>query len=105
MEELQGYLEKDRSRQQYFLYPLLFQEYIYVFAYDQGLNSSIFYEPVNFGGYGNKFSSVLVKRLIIRMYQQNYLIYSVNDSYQNRFVGHNNYFYSHFFKCNPLILI
>ena len=42
MEELQGYLEKDRSRQQYFLYPLLFQEYIYVFAYDQGLNSSIF---------------------------------------------------------------
>nr|WRW53597.1 maturase K [Heliconia orthotricha] len=98
MEELQGYLEKDGSRQQHFLYPLLFQEYIYVFAYDHGLNSSIFYEPVKFGGYDNKSSSVLVKRLIIRMYQQNYLIYSVNDSYQNRFVGHNNYFYSHFFS-------
>ncbi|CAD5192185.1 unnamed protein product [Musa acuminata subsp. malaccensis] len=27
------------------------------FAYDQGLNSSIFYEPMNFGGYGNKFNS------------------------------------------------
>nr|UXC95508.1 maturase K [Costus tonkinensis]UXC95923.1 maturase K [Parahellenia yunnanensis]UXC96172.1 maturase K [Parahellenia malipoensis]UXC95591.1 maturase K [Costus tonkinensis]UXC95757.1 maturase K [Costus tonkinensis] len=100
MEELQGYLEKDRSRQQHFLYPLLFQEYIYVFAfaYDHGLNSSIFDKPVKSLGYDNKSSSILVKRLIIRMYQQNYLIYSVNDSYQNRFVGHNNYFYSCFFS-------
>nr|AYP31915.1 maturase K [Canna iridiflora] len=102
MEELQGYLEKNGSRQQHFLYPLLFQEYIYVFSYDHGLNSSIFYEqePVKFKslGYDNKSSSVLVKRLIIRMYQQNLFIFSVNDSYQNRFVGHNNYFYSHFFS-------
>nr|AFG29938.1 maturase K [Goeppertia attenuata] len=99
MEELQRYLEKDGSRQQHFLYPLLFQEYIYVFAYDHGLTSSIFYESVKFKslGYDNKSSSILVKRLIIRMYQQNFLIYSVNDSYQNRFVRHNNYFYSHFF--------
>nr|AFG29927.1 maturase K [Hypselodelphys hirsuta] len=104
MEELQRYLEKDRSRQQHFLYPLLFQEYIYVFAYDHGLTSSIFYESVKLKslGYDNKSSSILVKRLIIRMYQQNFLIYSViysvNDSYQNRFVRHNNYFYSHFFS-------
>nr|YP_011021274.1 maturase K [Bakerantha lundelliorum]WQM20947.1 maturase K [Bakerantha lundelliorum] len=98
MEELQGYLEKDRSRQQHFLYPLLFQEYIYAFAHDHGLNDSIFYEPVEIIGYDNKSSSVLVKRLIIRMYQQNYLINSVNYSNQNRFVGHNNYFYSHFFS-------
>nr|YP_010434829.1 maturase K [Tillandsia cereicola]UTA94045.1 maturase K [Tillandsia cereicola] len=98
MEELQGYLEKDRSRQQHFLYPFLFQEYIYAFAYDHGLNDSIFYEPVEIIGYDNKSSSVLVKRLIIRMYQQNYLINSVNYSNQNRFVGHNNYFYSHFFS-------
>nr|AAX84500.1 maturase K [Orchidantha fimbriata] len=102
MEKLQVYLEKvekEKSWQQHFLYPLLFQEYIYVFAYDHGLNSSIFYEPVSFFGYGNKSSLVLVKRLIIRMYQQNYLIYSVNNSYQNRFVGHNNcFFYSHFFS-------
>nr|ACH69932.1 maturase K [Pitcairnia breedlovei] len=98
MEELQGYLEKDRSRQQHFLYPLLFQEYIYAFAHDHGLNDSIFYEPAEIIGYDNKSSSVLVKRLIIRMYQQNYLINSVNYSNQNRFVGHNTYFYSHFFS-------
>nr|ACH69934.1 maturase K [Pitcairnia rubronigriflora] len=98
MEELQGYLEKDRSRQQHFLYPLLFQEYIYAFAHDRGLNDSIFYEPAEIIGYDNKSSSVLVKRLIIRMYQQNYLINSVNYSNQNRFVGHNTYFYSHFFS-------
>nr|YP_009864306.1 maturase K [Ripogonum scandens]QKE32301.1 maturase K [Ripogonum scandens]WHM50200.1 maturase K [Ripogonum scandens]WHM50284.1 maturase K [Ripogonum scandens] len=97
MEELQGYFEKDRSRQQHFLYPLLLQEYIYTLAHDHGLNGSIFYEPMEILGYDNKSSSVLVKRLITRMYQQNYLIYSVNDSNQNRFVGHNNYFYSHFF--------
>nr|ASK38535.1 maturase K [Tillandsia belloensis] len=98
MEELQGYLEKDRSRQQHFLYPFLFQEYIYAFAHDHGLNDSIFYEPVEIIGYDNKSSSVLVKRLIIRMYQQNFLINSVNYSNQNRFVGHNNFFYSHFFS-------
>nr|BAB16799.1 maturase [Helonias orientalis] len=96
MEELQGYLEKDRSRQQHFLYPLLFQEYIYTLAYDHGLNGSIFYEPMEIFSYDNKSSSVLVKHLITRIYQQNYLIYSINDSSQNRFVGHNNYFYSNF---------
>nr|AZP74012.1 maturase K [Astelia pumila] len=100
MEGLQGYLEKDRSRQQHLLYPLLFQEYIYALAHDHGLNGSIFYEPVEIFDYDNKFSSVLVKRLITRMYQQNYLIYSVNDSNQNRFVGHNhnNFIYSYFYS-------
>nr|AAU87045.1 maturase K [Stegolepis ligulata] len=98
MEELQEYLEKDKSRQQDFLYPLLFQEYIYTFAHDHGLNGSIFYEPVEILGYDNKYSSVLVKRLIIRMYQQNYLINSVNHSKQNRFIEHNDYFYSLFYS-------
>nr|YP_010725022.1 maturase K [Doryanthes palmeri]WDW32235.1 maturase K [Doryanthes palmeri] len=100
MEEFQGYLEKDRSRQQHFLYPLLFQEYIYALAHDHGLNGSIFYEPVEIFGYDNKSSLALVKRLITRMYQQNYLIYSVNDSNQNPFVGHNHnhFFYSHFYS-------
>lgn len=98
MEELQGYLEKDISRQQHFLYPLLFKEYIYTFVHDRGLNGSIFYESAEILGYDNKSSSVLVKRLIIRMYQQNFLIYSVNDSNQNRFVGYNNHFYFHFYS-------
>nr|BAJ06349.1 maturase K [Harperocallis flava] len=94
MEELKGYLEKYRSRQQRFLYPLLFQEYIYTLAYDHGLNESVFREPVEILGYDNKFSSVLVKRLITRMYQQNYLIHSVNDFNQNRFVVLNKNLYS-----------
>nr|AEX96233.1 maturase K [Ledebouria cordifolia] len=98
MEELQGYLEKGRSRQQHFLYPLFFQEYIYALAHDRGLlNGSIFYEPVEVFGYDNKSSLALVKRLITRIYQQNYLIISVNDSNQNRFVEHNRFFYSHFY--------
>nr|YP_009248331.1 maturase K [Hanguana malayana]AMW66383.1 maturase K [Hanguana malayana] len=102
MEKLQGYLEKDKDRswQQHFLYPLFFQEYIYVFAYDYGLNGLIFYEPIKIFGYDNKSSLILVKRLIVRMYQQNYLIYSFNGSNQNRFVGYNNYndFSSHFYS-------
>nr|YP_010369044.1 maturase K [Magnolia virginiana]QJU01160.1 maturase K [Magnolia virginiana]UOU91742.1 maturase K [Magnolia virginiana] len=89
MEELQGYLEIDRSRQRHFLYPLLFQEYIYALAHDHGLNGSIFYEPMENFGYDNKSSSLIVKRLITRMHQQNHLIRSVNDSNENRFVGHN----------------
>nr|ADR78228.1 maturase K [Drimia altissima] len=98
MEEFQGYLEKDRSRQQHLLYPLLFQEYIYALAHDRGLNGSIFSEPVEVFGYDNKSSLALIKRLITRIYQQNYLIISVNDSNQNRFVGDNSFFYSHFYS-------
>nr|AEX96224.1 maturase K [Hemiphylacus alatostylus] len=100
MEDLQGYLEKYRPRQQHFLYPLLFQEYIYALAHNRGLNGSIFYEPVEVFGYDNKSSLALVKRLITRIYQQNSLISLVNDndSNQNRFVGHNNFFYSRFYS-------
>nr|AEB66369.1 maturase K [Sternbergia colchiciflora] len=100
MEELQGYLEKDRSRQQHFLYPLLFQEYIYALAYDYDLNDSIFYESAEVFGYDNKSSLGLVKRLITRIYQQKSLISLVNYSNQNRFVGHthNNFFYSRFYS-------
>nr|YP_008993759.1 maturase K [Magnolia sinica]YP_010369216.1 maturase K [Magnolia nitida]YP_010369904.1 maturase K [Magnolia praecalva]QJT99353.1 maturase K [Magnolia lotungensis]AAG31884.1 maturase K [Magnolia sinica]AFP93064.1 maturase K [Magnolia sinica]QJT99267.1 maturase K [Magnolia sinica]QJU03654.1 maturase K [Magnolia nitida] len=93
MEELQGYLEIDRSRQQHFLYPLLFQEYIYALAHDHGLNGSIFYEPMENFGYDNKSSSLIVKRLITRMHQQNHLILSVNDSNESIFVGHNKNLY------------
>nr|YP_009473130.1 maturase K [Chrysanthemum boreale]AVI25890.1 maturase K [Chrysanthemum boreale] len=88
MEKFQSYLGLDRSQQHSFLYPLIFQEYIYVLAHDHGLNRSILLENV---GYDNKFSLLIVKRLIIRMYQQNHFILSVNDSKQ---LGHNNNFYS-----------
>nr|YP_009490684.1 maturase K [Dysosma delavayi]AWH98704.1 maturase K [Dysosma delavayi] len=96
MEELQGYLQIDRSRQQDFLYPLLFQEYIYALAHDHGLNRSVLYEPIENLGYDNKSSSLIAKRLITQMYQQKRLIlfHFDNDSNQNKFVDHKNNFYS-----------
>nr|ACZ97641.1 maturase K [Hypecoum imberbe] len=94
MEELQRYFKIEKSQQEYFLYPLLFQEYIYVLAHDYGLNRSIFYEPLENVGYDNKSSSLLVKHLITRMYQQKYLIISSNPSKQKKEVGHNQKYYS-----------
>nr|AFB83091.1 maturase K [Alhagi maurorum] len=91
MKEYQLYLERDRSRQQDFLYPLIFREYIYGLAYSHDFNRSIFVENL---GYENKFSLLMVKRLITRMYQQNHLIISVNDSNKNPFLGYNKNFYS-----------
>nr|AAQ91942.1 maturase-like protein [Dermatophyllum arizonicum] len=91
MEEYQVYLELDRSCQQDFLYPLLFQEYIYGLAYGHDLNRSILVENV---GYDNKSSLLIVKRLITRMYQQNHLIISANDSNKNPFWGYNKNLYS-----------
>nr|QWY88348.1 maturase K [Leplaea laurentii]QWY88433.1 maturase K [Leplaea thompsonii] len=92
MKEFQVYLELDRSQQHDFLYPLLFREYIYALAHDHGLNRSmISLENV---GYDNKSSSLSVKRLITRMYQQIYLSISANDSNQNRFFVHNYNLYS-----------
>nr|AUD07912.1 maturase K [Appendicula buxifolia] len=84
-------LKKDRFRQQNFLYPLLLQEYIYSLAHYHRFNSL---EPVEIIGYDNKSSLVLVKRLIIRMYQQKSFISSMNDSNQNSFWGHKNSFSS-----------
>nr|AAR02815.1 maturase K [Philactis zinnioides] len=89
MDKFHSYLGLDRSH--YFLYPLIFQEYIYVLAHDHGLNGSILLENA---GYDNKSSLLIVKRLIIRMYQQNHLILSVNDSKKTPFLGHNKNFYS-----------
>nr|AGC70793.1 maturase K [Rhabdodendron amazonicum]QBE88134.1 maturase K [Rhabdodendron amazonicum] len=93
MEDLQGYLELYRSWQHDFLYPLIFQEYIYAFAHDHGLHGlkgSILLENV---GYDKKYSFLIVKRLITRMYQQNHLILSANDSNKNEFFGHKKNLY------------
>nr|YP_009566888.1 maturase K [Dysphania ambrosioides]AAT28266.1 maturase K [Chenopodium acuminatum]ASZ84774.1 maturase K [Dysphania ambrosioides]ASZ84775.1 maturase K [Dysphania ambrosioides]ASZ84817.1 maturase K [Dysphania ambrosioides]ASZ84849.1 maturase K [Dysphania ambrosioides] len=84
MEEFQGHLELDRSWQHNFLYPLIFQEYIYALAYDHGLTKSILLENSN----EKKYSLLIVKRLITRMYQQNHLLFSANDSNQNEILGH-----------------
>nr|CCI55086.1 maturase K [Dysphania schraderiana] len=84
MEEFQGHIELDRSWQHNFLYPLIFQEYIYALAYDHALNKSILLENSS----DKKYSLLIVKRLITRMYQQNHLIFSANDSNQNEILGH-----------------
>nr|YP_011001196.1 maturase K [Gamocarpha alpina]WPN86115.1 maturase K [Gamocarpha alpina]WVH38831.1 maturase K [Gamocarpha alpina] len=89
MAEFQSYLELDRSQQHSFLYPLIFQEYIYVLAHDHGLNRSILLENE---GYANKSSLLIAKRLIIRMYQQNHLSLSANEYKQTPRLGHNNNF-------------
>nr|YP_009559043.1 maturase K [Corallorhiza cf. striata 'CA']QBA91118.1 maturase K [Corallorhiza cf. striata 'CA'] len=91
-------LKKNIFWQQNFLYPLLLQEYIYSLAHSHNFNSFIFYEPVEIVGSDNKFSLVLVKRLITQMYQQKSLISSVNDSNQNESWGHKNSFSSHFYS-------
>jgi maturase K len=98
MEEFQRYLEKSKFRQQQCLYPLLFQEYIYAFVYDYGLNASI--EPVKkLISYDIKSSLILVKRLIIRVYKPNSLMNSViQNCNQNSINEHNSFFYAHFFS-------
>ncbi|KAL4391079.1 hypothetical protein AHAS_Ahas03G0209200 [Arachis hypogaea] len=79
MKEYQRYLELDRSRQQNFLYPLIFREYIYGLAsgHDFKRNRYILSENVD---YDKKSSLLIVKRLITRIYQQNHLILFDNDS-------------------------
>nr|ALF04725.1 maturase K [Plowmania nyctaginoides] len=91
MEEIQRYLKPDRSQQHNFLYPLIFQEYIYALAHDHGLNRSILLENP---GYNNKLSFLIVKRLITRMYQQNHFLISTNDSNKNTFLRWNKSLYS-----------
>nr|YP_010934429.1 maturase K [Bruguiera hainesii]QWE50472.1 maturase K [Bruguiera cylindrica]QWE50639.1 maturase K [Bruguiera hainesii]WKV25308.1 maturase K [Bruguiera hainesii] len=91
MEEYQRYLELDRSRKNDFLYPLIFREYIYTLSHDHGLNKSILLENE---GHNNKSSLVIIKRLITRIYQQNHLIISANDSNQNPFLRYNKNLYS-----------
>nr|AHN52449.1 maturase K [Sabulina cismontana] len=88
MEEFQGY--REGSWQHNFFYSLIFQEYIFSFAYGHGLNKSILLETSG----ARKYSFLIVKRLITRLYHQNHLILSSNDSNQNDFWGHKHNFYS-----------
>nr|QWL15426.1 maturase K [Aragoa abietina]QWL15511.1 maturase K [Aragoa cleefii] len=92
MEEIQrSFLQLDRSQQQDFLYPLIFQEYIYAFTHDRTLSRSFLSE----NKYSeNKSSLLIVKRLINRMYKQNHFLISPNDSKKNLFWGRNKNLYS-----------
>nr|ALM01737.1 maturase K [Peperomia microphylla] len=96
MEKCKVYLETFISKQKRFLYPLLFQEYIYALGHDHdlNLNGPIPYESIEILGYGNKASSLIVKRLIIRMHKPNHFLISCNknDFQQNRLLGRKNNF-------------
>nr|YP_009529183.1 maturase K [Lennoa madreporoides]AXX75984.1 maturase K [Lennoa madreporoides] len=87
MEEIQRYLELDRSQEHNCLYPLIFQEYIYILAHDHSLNRSFLSEL--------PLSLLKVKRLITKMYQQNHYHFffsAVDDSNQNKI-----------FKCRKIL--
>nr|CBI63190.1 maturase K [Trichostigma peruvianum] len=90
MERFQRYIELDRFWQHNFFYPLIFQEYIYAFAYNHGFKKSILLG----NAVDKKYSLLIVKRLITRMYQQNHLILSPNASNQNSFWGYMKNLYS-----------
>nr|WQA41753.1 maturase K [Arenaria pedunculosa] len=90
MEKFQGYMELEGFSQYNFFYPLIFQEYLFSFAYGHDLKKFFLLEISS----GRKFSLLVVKRLINGMYQQNFLILSANYSNQNDFLGHKHYFYS-----------
>nr|YP_010830943.1 maturase K [Veronica peregrina]WFF51344.1 maturase K [Veronica peregrina] len=96
MEEIQRYLQLERSQQHDFLYPLIFQEYIYAFAHDRTFSRYILSENRDSENSDSqkKYSLLIVKRLITRMYQQNHFLISPNDSNQNLFFGRNKNLYS-----------
>nr|BAM33706.1 maturase K [Tristicha trifaria]BAM33708.1 maturase K [Tristicha trifaria] len=85
------YLALAKSTKNAFLYPLIFQEYIYILAHDHNLNRYTFVE--NFG-YTTNFRFLIVKRLIARMYHQNYLHFFSVDFKQNSLFRFNKLLYS-----------
>nr|YP_009340485.1 maturase K [Porterella carnosula]APQ40058.1 maturase K [Porterella carnosula] len=89
MEEFQSSLELDRLQQHDFLYPLIFQEYIYALAHDHGLTRCV---VVNNADSDKKFSLLIVKRLINRMYDPKFWVHSLNDCKQHTLWGRNKNF-------------
>nr|BAM33937.1 maturase K [Thawatchaia trilobata] len=86
----QRYFDLVISRKNHFLYPLLFQEYIYTLAHDHNLFPAIFLE--NFG-YDKRFRFLIVKRLITRMYQQTHLSLFIENLKENPYFLYNNLLY------------
>nr|BAM33836.1 maturase K [Ledermanniella keayi] len=87
----QRYLDLVISRQNDFLYPLIFQEYIYTLAHDHNLFPIILLENL---GYDKRFRFLIVKRLITRMYQQNHLSLSAANLKENLYFLYNKVLYS-----------
>nr|BAV90086.1 maturase K [Hydrobryum tardhuangense]BAV90090.1 maturase K [Hydrobryum tardhuangense]BAV90091.1 maturase K [Hydrobryum tardhuangense]BAV90100.1 maturase K [Hydrobryum tardhuangense]BAV90101.1 maturase K [Hydrobryum tardhuangense] len=87
----QRYLDLVISRKNDFLYPLLFQEYIYTLAHDHNLFPTKLLENL---GYDKRFRFLIVKRLITRMYQQNHLSLSFSNCKENLYFLYNKVLYS-----------
>nr|BAM33750.1 maturase K [Dicraeanthus cf. africanus TNS:CMR-125] len=87
----QRYLDLVISRKNNFLYPLIFQEYIYILAHDHNLFQTILLENL---GYDKRFRFLIVKRLITRMYQQNHLSLSAANLKENLYFLYNKVLYS-----------
>nr|BAM33740.1 maturase K [Cladopus taiensis]BBD76066.1 maturase K [Cladopus fallax]BAM33741.1 maturase K [Cladopus taiensis]BBD76067.1 maturase K [Cladopus fallax]BBD76068.1 maturase K [Cladopus fallax] len=87
----QRYLDLVISRQNYFLYPLIFQEYIYTLTHDHNFFPTILLENL---GYDKRLRFLIVKRLITRMYQQNHLSLSVANWRENPYFLYNKVLYS-----------
>nr|BAB83155.1 maturase K [Terniopsis malayana]BAC20311.1 maturase K [Malaccotristicha australis] len=90
-EKDQKYIDLAKSDKKEFLYPLIFQEYIYTLAHEHNLNRYTLLENL---GYDKKLSFLIVKRLIARMYHQNYFPFSSDNFKQNFFFRYNKVLYS-----------
>nr|BCU04913.1 maturase K [Cussetia carinata]BCU04914.1 maturase K [Cussetia carinata] len=90
-EKDQKYIDLVKSGKNDFLYPLIFQEYIYTLAHEHNLNRYTLLENL---GYDKKFSFLIVKRLIARMYHQNLVRFSSEDFKHNVFFRYNKVLYS-----------
>ena len=65
---------KHRSWQQFFLYPLFFQEDLYAISHDHYLDGSSSSEPMEHFSFNDQLSFLTVKRLIGRIREQNHSI-------------------------------
>lgn len=104
MEELKVSLNLNRFIQHNLLYPLLFRESIYALSHADVFNRTRLFLLENLGS-NKKFSLVIVKRLITRLYQQNHLISFSNDSKQNSFFVHKKNLYSEMLSAGFTIIM
>nr|BAM33969.1 maturase K [Weddellina cf. squamulosa TNS:BR-144] len=90
-EKDQSYFDLVPSRKNDFLYPLIFQEYIYTLAHDDNLFPPILLENL---GYDKRFRFLIIKRLITRMSQQKHWSLSAANLKQNPYFIYNKFLYS-----------
>nr|BAM33967.1 maturase K [Weddellina squamulosa] len=98
-EKDQSYFDLVTSRKNDFLYPLIFQEYIYTLAHDENLF------PLENLGYDKRFRFLIIKRLITRMYQQKHWSLSAANFKQNPYCIYNKFLYSQILSAGLAIIV